>query len=90
MVLLAVKRLSRILGARNHRHLILCDNMAVVLAISKGLASDFGLLTICRKITAYFIACNFKIRVRWIASEVNIADGPSRRHMTPLLLDHDA
>ena len=90
VLLLAVKRLARSLNSRNARHLILSDNMSVTLAISKGRASDFALLSICRKIAAYSVACRFRIRVRWIPSELNIADAPSRRFMTPALLEHEA
>ena len=90
VVLLAVRRLARNVGLRGFRHLILCDNMSVVLAISKGRASDFGLLQICRKIAAYSVACDFKVKVRWVVSERNLADEPSRRFMTSELLEHEA
>eukprot|EP00973_Karenia_brevis_P016561 2267256-Karenia_brevis.AAC.1 len=53
VTLLAVRRLSRRLRSRNKRLLVLGDNMAVVLALSKGRASDFHLLSICRRVAAH-------------------------------------
>ena len=51
---------------------------SVVLAISKGRSSSFGMLHVSLGIAAYSLASGIRSRVRWIPSEVNLADGPSR------------
>eukprot|EP00973_Karenia_brevis_P050534 7015958-Karenia_brevis.AAC.1 len=56
--------------------------MAVVLALSKGRASDFHLLCVCRRVAAHVLCLNSTLRVRWVMSELNRADKPSRLHMT--------
>eukprot|EP00959_Pyramimonas_sp_CCMP1952_P090801 1900900-Pyramimonas_sp.AAC.1 len=51
----------------------------MICAQEKGRASDFGLLSGCRCSFAISVACNLKVTFRWIPSELNPADGPSRR-----------
>eukprot|EP00438_Fugacium_kawagutii_P033140 Skav227543 [mRNA] locus=scaffold2241:169914:174596:- [translate_table: standard] len=78
-----VRRLARASRNRQHRHLILVDSMALAFAITKGRAHSFGLLRVCQQVSALSIACGFSIRVRWIPSESNCADGPSRGQWQP-------
>lgn len=77
---------SRSLGrgpwAHNRRHLVLGDNMAVVCAASKGRAAHFPLLRACRALAATSIACSMRVSLRWLPSEINPADAPSRRFET--------
>ena len=77
-VLGAVKHRSRDHHKHGSRILILNDNLGVVLAISKGRCADFGLLRIIRRIAAHSLATGIRFVVRWVPSELNIADGPSR------------
>lgn len=60
------------------RHLGLGDNMAVVCSLAKGRASDFPLLHSCRVTFAVALAADMLVTCRWIPSEANPADGPSR------------
>eukprot|EP00973_Karenia_brevis_P040809 5648733-Karenia_brevis.AAC.1 len=56
--------------------------MAAVLSLSKGRACNSHLLCICRKVAAYVMCLNSFVRFRWVKSEHNRADGPSRWYMT--------
>ncbi|CAE7509286.1 unnamed protein product, partial [Symbiodinium microadriaticum] len=60
--------------------LILCDNMSVVLAFDRSRARNFKLLLQIRRFTAYCLARNIMCTVRWVPSELNSADEPSRLH----------
>ena len=61
------------------KHLHLNDNMSMVLLCSKGRSGAFPMLRICRRICALLIASNSSLSTRWIPSELNVADAPSRR-----------
>ncbi|CAK0841047.1 unnamed protein product [Prorocentrum cordatum] len=75
----AVRRAGR--DARQHgaRRLFLGDNMSLTLAAAKGRAANHRLLGVCRVLLAVGIAADLKIQVRWIPSEWNPSDAPSRR-----------
>eukprot|EP00974_Lingulodinium_polyedra_P129674 11210932-Lingulodinium_polyedra.AAC.1 len=68
-------RASRNVG---RRVLVLGDSMTVALASDKGRTSSPGLLGVSRRLCAFLLASGCVLRVRWIASESNPADGPSR------------
>ena len=57
---------------------ILSDNMSVVLSFSRSRAKNYALLHQVRIFCALCLAFDIKPYVRWIASEVNAADEPSR------------
>ena len=78
-VLWVLKHLTRSERSFGRRHLTLCDNLGLVLSLSKGRAQSDSMNRICRKIAALSLACNISLVVRWIASERNPADEPSRR-----------
>ncbi|CAE7299586.1 UPF1 [Symbiodinium sp. CCMP2592] len=82
-VLGAVKHRSRDQMKHGTRVLILNDNLGVVLSISKGRCADYGLLRILRRIAAHSLATGIRFIVRWVPSELNIADGPSRTWESP-------
>lgn len=82
-LVLAVRRLTRSQNSRRKKHLFLVDNMGLALAVCKGRASNYGMLRIMQQLSALSIAGDICIRVRWIASEFNIADGPSRGQILP-------
>ena len=82
-LLLAVRRLSRNSRCRGKRHLFLVDSMALCFAAAKGRAHSFDLLRILQRVSALSLACNFSLRTRWVRSEVNVADGPSRGFYNP-------
>ncbi|CAK0852117.1 unnamed protein product [Prorocentrum cordatum] len=77
----AVRRLARNSQLHGHRHLILGDNLGVLCACDKGRAAHFALNVICREICAISVASGMQLRFRWISSELNPGDAPSRRFM---------
>lgn len=77
-ILGAVRHRSRDHYRHGHRILIFNDNLGVVLACQKGRCSSYPLLRIIRRIAAHSLAAGLKIYVRWVPSEFNVADGPSR------------
>jgi len=62
----------------HQRHLILVDNFGVALCFSRGRAAYFGLLQLVRRLAALSIATGSWVALRWIPSEYNPADEPSR------------
>ena len=54
------------------------DNMSLCLAITRGRFSSPNLVHCCRNIAALLLATGFRMSCRWVPSEVNISDGPSR------------
>ena len=65
-------------GHHGYRVVFLCDNMSVVLSFSRARAKNYALLRQVRIFSALCLAFNVKPYIRWIASEVNSADEPSR------------
>ena len=61
------------------KHLHFCDNMGMTLLLAKGRSGTYGMLRICRRVACLLIASDCSLAVRWVPSELNIADGPSRR-----------
>lgn len=82
-LVLCLKRLCRSVGNRDKRHLIFVDNLALALCISKGRAKNFTMLRICQQVSALSLVGSFSIRLRWVPSERNPADGPSRGQISP-------
>ena len=60
------------------RLLFLSDSLPLTLSACKGRGRSSFLLRPLRKICALSLACDSRIHVRWIPSEWNCADGPSR------------
>ena len=75
---LVCKSLGRSVGNRNKKHLILGDSMGSILAFLKGRSGDYRMLGCCKSVAAYTVALNCKFKWRWVVSEVNHADAPSR------------
>ena len=82
-LVLCLKRLCRSVGNRDKRHLILVDNLGLALCISKGRAKNFGMLRIAQQVSALSLVGSFSVRLRWVPSEYNPADGPSRGQVKP-------
>eukprot|EP00959_Pyramimonas_sp_CCMP1952_P257911 5389913-Pyramimonas_sp.AAC.1 len=53
--------------------------MSLTLAAAKGRAASHRLLGVCRVLFAVGVAAYLKVQVRWLPSEWNPSDGPSRR-----------
>ena len=60
------------------RQLALCDNLAAVLTFERCRSRNYKVLKILRQFGAYCFARNVRVSVRWIPSELNIADEGSR------------
>ena len=82
-LLLAVRRLSRCSRHRRKRHLFLVDNISLCFSVAKGRSHSFDMHRVLQKVSAISLACSMTIRTRWIRSEVNAADGPSRGFVKP-------
>ena len=57
---------------------VFTDSQVVVGALGKGRASSHQLLRLCRMAAAVQLACGIRLYLRWVPSESNVADGPSR------------
>lgn len=82
-LVLCLRRLVRSSRHRNKRHVILVDNLGLALSISKGRAKDFRMLRIAQQVAALSFLGSFTLRLRWIPSERNVSDGPSRGKIRP-------
>ena len=75
-----LKRIAMSTFGHDVRQLLLTDNMSVCLAFDRSRARSFSLLVQIRKFAAYCLARNIYCVVRWVPSELNSADKPSRLH----------
>ena len=82
-LVLALRRLSRTRRHRGCNHVVLLDNLSLVFAVTKGRAHSFDLLRLMQQIGSISLAANLGIHPRWIPSEWNLADGPSRGQISP-------
>lgn len=70
--------LSSPLSFDRRRLLVLCDSQVAVGALAKGRSSSHPLLCRLRPVSALLLASGLQLYLRWIASAMNPADGPSR------------
>ena len=66
-------------GARDRRILFLVDNLGVCLAFARARSRVSMLLQLIRKMAAWTICFGIAVALRWIPSEFNSSDSPSRR-----------
>jgi ribonuclease HI len=66
-------------SAIGKRVLVLSDSQVVVGAVMKGRSSSPQLLRRLRALSALVLAGGVRLSVRWVRSELNPADEPSRR-----------
>jgi hypothetical protein len=64
--------------AINSRLLILSDSSTAIGALSKGRSSSPVVLRRCRTVAAFLLASGLRLHLRWVPTEWNPADGPSR------------
>ena len=79
-VLKSLKRICLTRYGHDLRQLHLCDNLGVVLSVERFRSKNYKLLKIIRCIAAYCFSRNVSFSIRWIPSELNISDEPSRIH----------
>ena len=80
MVLKSLKRICLTRYGHDIRQLHLRDNLGVVLSIDRFRSKNYKLLKIIRCIAAYCFGRNISFSIRWMPSELNISDEPSRIH----------
>jgi len=61
------------------KHLAIIDNLGVALAQSKGRCHSIALLNLMRRLGALLLATGAVLCCRWVPSESNAADEPSRK-----------
>ena len=82
-LVLAARRLTRSSNSRGKRHLILVDNLALAMCSCKGRATNYSMLRVTQQLGALSLAGGFSLRLRWVPSERNPSDGPSRGQIRP-------
>lgn len=82
-LVLLYRRLCRAGHNRAKRHLVFVDNLGLAFAVSKGRASSYALLRVLQQLSALSLAGDFAVRLRWVPSEYNPSDGPSRGQVLP-------
>ena len=82
-LVLVARHIVRSSASRGKRHLVLVDSFSISMMSCKGRASNFGLLRTAQKLAALSLGGNLSIRTRWIRSEDNVSDGPSRGQISP-------
>jgi len=76
----AVRWVLSSLNCIRRRIYILCDSQVTVGCISKGRSSSNSLLPRLRQLASVVLASGVRLYLHWIPSELNPADGPSRRY----------
>jgi len=76
--LYGVRHILRKCSNFGKRHVILTDSMTAAVAIDKGRANSFRLRRVLQQLAALSLGSGCVFRSRWIPSEWNPADGPSR------------
>ena len=84
-----IRRGSKDLRAHNSRRLVLCDDMSVALSFERKRAHVYPLLRQVRLFSALGLTAGTHHSIRWIPSELNPSDLPSRRFekMLPVYFD---
>ena len=79
----SARRTTKSLHTHFSKRLLLCDNMSVVLSFERRRAHVFALLRQVRLFAALNMASGIHFCIRWIPSEANPSDLPSRRFENP-------
>eukprot|EP00959_Pyramimonas_sp_CCMP1952_P206036 4308548-Pyramimonas_sp.AAC.1 len=70
--------MSRTRNMWGKRVLELSDSLVAMGVLAKGRPSATGLLRLARQASAVALGFGISLYVRWVASEDNVVDGPSR------------
>lgn len=76
----SLKRIALTVFGSNIRQVLLVDNLSVALSFDRCRSRDFKLLKQIRKFCSYLLARNISASIRWVPSELNNSDIPSRYH----------
>ena len=74
----AVRRAARSMKHWGKRMLIFTDSLVTLGAFTKGRSSSWGLLRQCRKLAAFTLGLGMSFSWRYVPTDLNMADGPSR------------
>ena len=74
----SLRRIALSVFGSDIRQLLLVDNMSVALSFDRFRSRSFKLLKQIRRFSAYLLSRNIHAVVRWIPSEFNSSDEPSR------------
>ncbi|CAK0881152.1 unnamed protein product [Prorocentrum cordatum] len=75
---LGVRHKMRALRSRGHLHLMLNDNLSLVLGVEKGRSASPLINQTCRELCSYSVIHDMSVAVRWLPSEWNTSDKGSR------------
>ena len=73
-----VRHLPRSSKSWGRRVLLFTDSLVALGCLSKGRSSAPMLLSVCRIVAAACLVLRIKLYLRWVPSELNYADWPSR------------
>ena len=73
-----LRHISRSRRKWRQRVLLFTVSLVTLGVLRKGRSSATALLHLARQASAVCIVCGLRLYVRWVASEDNVADGPSR------------
>ena len=74
----SLKRIALTTFGHSMRQLLLVDNLSVALAFDRCRSRDYKLLKQIRRFCGYLLARNISASIRWVPSELNNSDEPSR------------
>ena len=77
-LVMSLRRIALSIYGHDLRQLLLTDNMSVCLSFDRSRAKSYALLRQIRVFTAYCLSRNISCTIRWVPSELNSADEPSR------------
>ena len=81
--LYSVKHALRSVSGFHRRHLVLSDSISAVCALDRGRGKSFRMRRVTQQVCALTLASNTVFSYRWLPSEWNPADGPSRGSFFP-------
>ena len=76
--LASVRRSARTKSCWGRRHLRITDSMVCLGGFAKGRSASPPILILCRRMAALDLGCGMREYWRWVPSERNHSDGPSR------------
>ena len=81
--LFAIRHALRSVASFGKKYIVLTDSMTAAVAFDKGRAHSFKLRRVLQQTAALCLGSGTFFRCRWIPSEWNAADGPSRGKFVP-------
>ena len=80
---LGVKHAVRDRKRRGRRVLFFVDNQSLLGGVRKGRSSSWGMLVRCRHVAAHALFAGLRLFWRYVPTDINVADGPSRGQRRP-------